>query len=260
MESLKWKYYQYRKTQDYPVYLRVVPDEGHTKLEHLFNELGFSEVPEKDSKKISLQRSLTRILTIQGAGARLQQQINGSSILDKFGHESLSLQGTTPVYTYRRVGVMGLPLQRTLWDLAINNDNLQTDQMVGLRVMLTRYLAFALSEQGLISYWGTVKDETIIVMKQGDSFGEAVFVDEARGMVFWNGGEMRLPTHLKFLRKDKDHRAAGKMSREELISFLSVSTCLLSFTGISTTMKRAIYALSSRSTGSYATPEAPATL
>lgn len=256
----KWSYFQYRKPQDYPVYLRVEPVEGHSKLLHLFQEMGFGQIPEKDAKKISLQKPHTRMLTVQGAGARVQQQLNGSNLLDQFGHESLSLQGQTPVYTYRRVGVMALPSSSTLWDLAINNEMLQTEQMVGLRVVLTRFLAFALAELGVISYWGTVKDGTIIVMKQGDSFGEAVFIDEFLKMIFWNGGEMKLGTNLKFLRKDKGHAVASKMSREELISFLSVNSCLLSFTGISGAMKRAIYALSAKSSASYAASENSAIL
>jgi hypothetical protein len=252
MESQKWSYYQYRRQQDYPVYLRIHADEGHSKLQHLFMELGFSSLSEKDTKRISLQKPHTRMLTIQGAGARLQHQITGSTLLDQFGSESLSIQGNLPIYTYRKVGVMGLPVNKTLWDLAINNDSLETVQMVGLRIVLTRFLAFALSDLGILSYWGTVKDDTIIIMKQVDSFGEAVFLDESRNMAYWNGGEMKLPGHVKFLRKDKDHKITSKMNREELISFLSVSTCLLSFSGITHNMKRAIYSLTTRASGSYA--------
>ncbi len=100
----------------------------------------------------------------------------------------------------------------------------------------------------------TVKDETVIVMKQLQSFGEAVLIDVNKRVVFSNGGEMRLGSSLKVLRKDVE-RPASSMSREELISFLSVSTCLLSFNGISHSMKKAIYELSAQATGSYAASE-----
>lgn len=251
METIKWNYFQYRKNFGYPVYLRFKNDDLHPKFVHLVNELGFQELTDKESRKIPLDRAYTKVLTIQCASARLQQQINGSDLLDKFGLESLSIQGGTPVYTYRKVGIMAVPQGRTLWDLAINHDMSQTDQMVGLRVILVRFLSQALAEQGVLAYWGTVKDENIIIMKQNQSFGEAVLIDFKQRVVFSNGGETRFGAGLKIIRKDKDVKASTSISREELISFLSVSTCLLSFTGISQSMKKAIYEISAQVTASY---------
>jgi hypothetical protein len=45
------------------------------------------------------------------------------------------------------------------------------------------------------------------------------------------------------------------MSREDLIGFMSVSTCLLSFNGVTPAMKKAIYDLSVFTSGSYAVTE-----
>lgn len=247
----KWSYFQYRRNHNYPVYLRFRHDELNPKFTHLVNELGFQELTDSEAKKIPIQSKLTKVLTIQCASARLQRQINGSDLLDKYGHESLSLQAGIPVYTYRKVGIMAVPMGRTLWDLAINHEITQTDQMVGLRVILVRYLAQALSELGVLAYWGTVKDETVVIMKQQQSFGEAVLIDLQRRVIFSNGGEVKLAAGLKIIRKDKEVKGSPQLSREELISFLSVSTCLLSFTGISPSMKRAIYDISAEASASY---------
>lgn len=255
MEAIKWNYFQYRKGYDYPVYIRFKQDELNPKFSHLLSEMGFTDLTEVESKKIPLQRSHTRVLTIQSAGSRLQLQINGSDLLDKYGAESLSLQMGMPVYTYRKVGVMGLPLTKTLWDLAIHPDLSHTDQMIGLRIILVRYLAQALAEQGVLSYWGTMKDDSVIVMKQLQSFGEAVFIDTSKKVIFSNGGVLKLGTSLKILRKDKEVSHSSVMSREDVIGFLSVSTCLLSFNGITHSMKKAIYELSSSVSGSYAGAE-----
>lgn len=255
METTKWNYFQYRKGNDYPVYVRFKQDELNNKFTHLLNEIGFTILAETDSKKIQLHRLHTKILTIQNASSRLQQQISGSDTLDKYGLESLSLQQGMPVYTYRRVGIMGLPHSKTLWDLAIHPEMNNTDQMVGLRVILVRFLAQALSEMGVLSYWGTVKDDTVIIMKQVNSFGEAVFIDVNKKVIFSNGGEIKLGSSLKIIRKDKEVPHAMLMSREDLIGFLSVSTCLLSFTGITPSMKKSIYELSSHTRGSYAPSE-----
>jgi hypothetical protein len=255
MEALKWNYFQYRKTHDYPIFVRFQEAQLNPKFSHLLAEMGFDLLTTVETKKIQLQKINTKILTIQEASARLEQQIMGSDLLDKYGSESLSLQMGMPVYTYRKVGVMGLPLSKPLWDLAIHSDLSQTEQMVGLRVILIRYLSQALAQQGVLCYWGTVKDGTVVVMKQLNSYGEAVLIDVNKKMIFSNGGEIKLGSSLKILRKDKEVKAAIQMGREDLIGFLSVSTCLLSFNGITPAMKKAIYELSSSASGSYASSE-----
>jgi hypothetical protein len=255
MEGTKWNYFQYRKQHDYPVYIRFKQDELNPKFTHLLTEMGFNSLTDSEAKKIPLQRSHTKILSIQEASSRLQQQINGSDLMEKYGPEALSLQMGMPVYTYRKVGVMGLPLSKTLWDLAIHPELSHTEQMVGLRVILVRYLSQALAEQGVLCYWGTVKDDAVIVMKQIQSFGEAVLIDANKRMIFSNGGEIKFGSSLKIIRKDKEVRHASFMSREDIIGFMSVSTCLLSFHGITHSMKKAIYELSTHISGSYAVSE-----
>ncbi len=260
MDLIKWTYFQFRKQYDYKIFIRFKAEDLNSKFNHLLSELGFSEMVEKDSKKISLTQSQTKVLTVQYASARLNQMINGSDILDKFGSESLSLQAGTPVYTYRKVGLMGVPIQKNLWDLALNSDLSQTDQMVGLRIMLVRYLSLALADQGVLSYWGTVKDGSVLVMKQGQSFGEAVFIDWNKKVIFSNGGETKCHSQIKMIRMDKEQKASGYMGREEIISFLSVSTCLLSFQGISMAMKRSILELSGNLSATYSVSESTANL
>jgi hypothetical protein len=139
--------------------------------------------------------------------------------------------------------------------MALLPESTQTDHMVGLRIMLVRYVSQALAEQGVISYWGTIKDDTVLVMKQLNSFGEAIFIDMDKRCIFSNGGEIRLSSNLKIIRKDKEARTSAVMSREELISFLSVSTCLLSFNGITPSMRKAIYELSMKATATYSSIE-----
>jgi hypothetical protein len=255
MEATKWSYFQFRKNHQYKIYIKFKQDELNPKFSHLLQELGFSALDEGEVKKVQLQKDNSKMLTVQEASARLQLQIHGSDILDKYGPESLSLHMGVPLYTFRRVGVMGQPVSKSLWDLAIHSDISQTDQMVGLRIILVRFLSQALAEQGIISYWGTLKEDTIYMMKQAQSFGEAVFIDLQKRMIFYNGGEAKLGPTLKIIRRDQEAVHSSLMSREDLIGFMSVSTCLMSFNGITPAMKKNIYELSSRASGSYATSE-----
>lgn len=255
MDATKWTYFQFRKNHQYQIYVRFKQDELNPKFSHLLEELGFATLVESEVKKVHLQKDNSKILTVQEASARLQLQIHGSDILDKYGPESLSLHMGIPLYTFRKVGVMGQPVSKALWDLAIHSDISQTDQMVGLRIILVRFLSQALADLGVISYWGTFKEDKIFMMKQGQSFGEAVFIDLHKRMIFYNGGEAKLGATLKIIRKDQEAVYSSLMSREDLIGFLSVSTCLMSFNGITSAMKKNIYELSSRASGSYATTE-----
>src|SRR5215211_6186825 len=105
MQNYKFRYFQFRRTLDYPIFLRFKEEELDPKFLHLLGELGFNELTEQDSKKIQLQRVFTKMLTVQFASARLNQQMNGSD-LDRFGAEVLSIQAGTPIYTYKKVGIM----------------------------------------------------------------------------------------------------------------------------------------------------------
>ncbi len=249
--EIKWTYFQYRKNSNYPVYLRFKSEDLQDKFKHLLSEMGFHQLTDDESKKISLQKASTKILTVQTASARLQRQIMGSDILDQYGLESISLQVGIPVYTYRKVGVMIIPQNRVWWELGLNGEIHQTDQMVGLRIILVRFLAHALADFGVLCYWGTYKDNHVVIMKQSQSFGEAVLIDVNKKMIYSNGGEAKLGAGLKILRKDKDESIPGIFKREDLISFLSVSTCLLSFSGISQAMRSSVMELSRFSSASF---------
>ncbi|MFL5786099.1 MAG: hypothetical protein ACJ76H_15885 [Bacteriovoracaceae bacterium] len=252
----RWNYYQYRKLHDYPIYVRVNADEISPKFVHLLVEMGLSLLTETEVKKISLQKAHSRVLTVQSASPRIERQISGSDLLDKYGLESVSIMNGLPVYTYRRVGLLAMPFGRNLWDLAVSSEISHTDQMVGLRVVLARFLAMALADMGVLCYWGTVKDGAVILMKQSQSFGESVLIDVDRRTIFSQGGEMRIGNNLRIVRRDVEGRHSGHISREEIISSLSVNSCLLSFTGITPAMKRSIYSMSSFVTASYSPVEA----
>ncbi|MES2528046.1 MAG: hypothetical protein V4598_13210 [Bdellovibrionota bacterium] len=251
----RWNYYQYRKLHQYPIFVRVNADDVNPKFQHLIGEMGFSLLTDIEVKKINLQKAHSRILTVQGAGPRVQAQISGSDLLDKYGMESLSYMNGLPVYTYRKVGLLAMPMTRNLWDLAVSSDIHHTDQLVGLRVVLARFLAMALADMGVLCYWGTVKDGAVVLMKQSQSFGESVLIDFERRTIFSQGGEMRIGNNLKIIRRDGENRTSSLISREELISYLSVTSCLLSFTGITPSMKRSIYSLSAGAMASYGLSE-----
>lgn len=251
----RWNYYQYRKLHQYPIYVRVSADEVNPKFQHLLGEMGFTLLTDVEVKKISLSKAHSRILTVQSASPRVERQIMGSDLLDKYGNESFTIMSGMPIYVFRKVALLAMPMGRNLWDLAISSEIANTDQMIGLRIVLARFLSMALSEMGILCYWGTVKDGAVILMKQAQSFGESVLIDYERKTVFSQGGEMRIGNALRLIRKDVEGKHSPHMGREDLISFLSVHSCLLNFTGITPEMKRVIYALSAGVMATYSVSE-----
>lgn len=248
----RWTYFQFQKSHGYPIYIRFQLENLDAKLKHLLGEMGFESLDEKESKKIPLHKSHTRILTVQTAGPRVQMQLAGSEILDKYGLETLTFQAGIPIITYRRVGLLALPPGKVLWDLALSQNLSVAEQVVGIRVIFARFLAQALSDHGVISYWGYYKDGSLLVSKQGEAQGESVIIDFQNRIAFYPGGAVKIGNSLKILRRDKDVPQTTPMSREDLISFLSVNTCLLSFQGISPPMKKSVYELTQYASGAYA--------
>jgi hypothetical protein len=255
MGQSQWSTFEFRKNGNYQVYIRLKQEDLNAKHLHLFTEIGFSQLNEAELKKIQLNKPLVRILTINKANTRFLQVINSSDILDELGPESLGFYSGNYTYIYRKVGIMLLSLGNQFWDLELTPDLSHTDQMVGLRIMLVRFLAHALSDQGIISYWGTVKDGSVIMMKQLQSFGEAIFIDVRNKVIFSNGGETKFSTGISIIRKDNHLRKNKFMTREDLIGFLSVNTCLFSFSNITSSMKKNIFELSSLSTASFSFSE-----
>lgn len=242
MADLQWQYYQFKKKHGYPVFLRLKKSEiGHNIL-HVITEQGFEALSDLESKKIPLTKPTTRILTIQVASGRSLALIQTSDTLDKYGHESLSIYGGVPHYTYRQIGMMSLP-QKSLWDFYCRGDLSTPEQLVGVRVILVRFLAHILADQGILFYWGAIKGQTVELMKQHQSLGEAVMIDLKKKIILAPGSEISGLGNIKFHRKDKEHPGYSVISREEFISFLSVSQCLLSFTGLHPAMKISAYEL-----------------
>jgi hypothetical protein len=243
MADLQWQYYQFKKKHGYPVFLRLKKSDVSPNILHVITEQGFEILSDVESKKIPIAKPTTRILTLQVAAGRSLSLIQTSDSLDKYGQESLSLYGGVPHYTYRQIGLMNLPLNKILWDFYCRGDLTTTEQLVGVRVILVRYLAHVLADQGVLFYWGTVKGQTVELMKQNQSMGEAVMIDLNKKIIVSPGSELQSMGQVKFHRKDKEFPNLTQLQREDFISYLSVSHCLLGFTGLTPAMKSAAYEL-----------------
>lgn len=257
MSTIKWTYYQFKKKHQYPVYVRLHPEVELSKLTQVLGEVGFDLLTDAEVRNISLQKAGVKLLTVQEASGKILSQLQTSDSLDQYGLESLSIHGGVSVYTHRKVAVMMTPSGKPLWDMALVTTNHSSEHMMGMRVVMTRYLSLALAPFGVISYWGTSKDDGVIIMKQNQSHGESVFIDHKKKLIFSFHGESQFNHGLHIHRLDQNKKVGLNLTKEELMSFLSVSTCLMSFTGLSVEMKKSIVDLCMSSTASYYWQDAP---
>ena len=250
-EKAKTVIFQWQKDQDYPVFLRTDRDMMEGRLQKLVSDLGFTEVPDKDHKKVSLTRAGTRVLNLTRASHRVHMQVRTSDSLDHYGAETLHPHTGCEVYLHRRIGMMVFAQQTSVWELGLASTLETTEELMGLRVMLNRYLSWALAPHGIIGFWGVSTGDGFVVMKQAQSFGEAVFVDIARRQTYSSMGTKPFEGVFTILRADKGAVAGKTLNGEELVSFLSTHTTYFSNQGLPLTLRKAALALGSMARGEW---------
>lgn len=122
---------------------------------------------------------------------------------------------------------------------------------MGLRVMLNRYLTWALAPHGIIGFWGVATGDGFVVMKQSQSFGEAVFVDVTKRRTFSSAGAKPFEGIFTILRADKGATPGKFIGAEELVSFLSTHTTYFSNQGLPAGLRKAALSLGAMSRGEW---------
>jgi hypothetical protein len=241
MSEINFSYYQFNKDLGYQIYLRFEDLEFETQLGDVLGIMGFDKVERDNVKNINFDPLQTKVLKITKASPGVSRQITRSDFLsDKYGPESVSKNGRYNVYRYKKVAMMVFSENSGLWELGIkdigNHD--------ALRVIFTRFLSYALAPVGVVGFWGVPVDEGFVVMSPKAANFEAIFVDIKKNVVITFDGVKSIDHELQILRLDSTlANEARPMSREALISFLTVNTNYLSQYGLSSKIKNALYAI-----------------
>ena len=186
MKDSKFSYYQYQKDLGYEVYLRFDDFDFENQFTEVLSMMGFDKVERTEIKNHSFDRYHTRILKVAKATPQEARQIDRVDfVFDKYGPESLSQMGSYDVYRYKNTGMMILGAQSYLWELGIKN----TINQDALRVILTRYLSFALASKGVVGFWGVPVEQGFVVMNSTAAQHESVFVDLAQNVLITYDGK-----------------------------------------------------------------------
>ena len=247
MNEKKFSYYQYRKALGYSVFVRFEEAEFEKKFVDTLSLLGFDPVERKEVKDIELNPKTTKILRVVRANNRVAKKITLPEFGDsRYGDEQVSRVGVHSVYCYRNIAMMIYGEQTLMWELGVKDAENQT----AMRVVFTRFLSFALAEQGVIGLWGVPVEEGFVVLSPKEASFESIFVDVKKQLILTFEGERELNQGCQILRLDSTLKSESRrLSSEELLSFLSMRTTFISPLGMKSFLRSDIWELAQTANG-----------
>lgn len=244
----KITYFQFGAQLDYPIFIGVSLEEFDSSLTGFLTQCGFDLLTQEGGESIEKRlqgREHGRLLKIDKAGMRASQQIMRSTESDRFGNESVVSKEGYRVYRYRGLGLLIFSFGATQWTLGVTQDFGTESALSASRSIVNRYLSWALSPIGVAGFWGTPVDEGVVLMKQGDAGGEAVFFDVLKNRLLCRDGAKPFSSDFKIIRLDTILKNRSvRMGREEMPGFLSVHSTYMSTEGLSLPIRQVIQTLS----------------
>jgi len=237
----KIQYYQFQKELGYQVFIRFEDEEFESQYVDILMTLGFSKIKDEELKSITFDKNETKILKVQEATPRVAKQIYQSHAMEKYGNEHLTPKGSYEVYGYKGVAMMVFGEGNYFWELGLIGN--QADDNAA-KTVFVRYIGWALASQGVLSFWGVPVDEGIVVMKPIESNFENILIDINKNIFISKDGIKPIGAGAQILRLDemlKDR--TRRMSKEALVSFLSMNSSYLSYQGIPFSLKQSILRL-----------------
>lgn len=243
-------YYQYQKELNLPVYLSFFQEDMGPGFFEFLSSMKFTKLDEKETK-IALESlkkfNSARCLNIFEATPGVSRQILTTMESDQYGMESVISQPGYRVYRYKGVGLMVYSFGVKEWEFGCYSDfgsTREKEKQIAAKIILHRFLSWALVSQGILGLWGVSVHEGMVLQRPLESKGEAVFLDMVRNKIISLDGIKKLGPTFKILRLDPTlHGRNVRMTREELLSFLSIHCSYMDYAGLSIPVRQMIQTL-----------------
>lgn len=246
-ETTKYMYFQYLKGTELPVYLKIELGEGLGELVDFVASFGFYSLSDAEAEVAQTQlRSHfeARVLTISQASNGLERQIQQGVESDRFGAESLTPRKGYKVYRYKGVALMVYSIAAKEWTMGAVSSACTEEFKNAWRMIFNRYLGWALAPLGYVGFFGVPVEEGCLILKARESLGECVFIDVMRARVLSLDGEQMLGPKFNFIRLGATLKGrAVKMTKEDLFSFLCLSTSYFDYDGLPVPVRQMIQVL-----------------
>ena len=244
MEDSNYKYFQFAKEYDYPIYIKYCLSEFSPELSSFLIRNRFTELSDADS--VEIQNNIgsvkyMRILELSEATNQIMREIERFGENDKFGDESIWPKEGHKMYKFRDTALMIYSFMAPEWQLAVSCDFGSEKENHKDKVVINRFLSWALAPFGIVGFWGVPVDEGVVVMRQNKSIGEAFFIDIQNRNVITLDGIRKLSSKFKILRLKSLLRGKNvRMSKEEYLSFLTIHCTYFDFEGLSIPVRQVI--------------------
>jgi hypothetical protein len=251
----KKTFFQFQKDLALPIYVTADLTTFDPSFVEFLMKLKFTKLTEKEEVEAQSQitkNSLARVLHISEASPLVAKQIHSSMESDRYGAESIIPKNGYRVYRFKDLGLMVYSFNAREWQLGCYKDFGATSVAANSRMMMSRFLTWALVPHGILGMWGVTVDDGMVAQRPGDSKGEAVFIDVVGLRMISLDGVKKMRSHFKILRLDPTLKGRNiKMTSEELLTFLSAHCAYLDPSGLSVPVRQMVQALSKITEGLY---------
>ncbi len=248
--------YQYQKELGLPVYIVLDTQSFESGLGEFMAAMKFSklsEAEEKSATEIMKKNNASRCLNMSEASPSVSRQIQSTMESDRYGLESVIPKPGYQVYRYKDVGLMVYSFGVKAWEFGCYSDfgsSKEPAKILAARIVIHRFLSWALVHHGILGLWGVTVDDGMVLQKNRESKGEAVFVDVVGNRILSLDGIKKLGPKFKVLRLDPTLRGRNiRMTNEELLSFMSAHCSYLDYTGLSVPVRQMIQTLAKMTEG-----------
>lgn len=244
----KKSYFQYQKDLNLPVYLSADLSSFESSFGEFLAKMKFHKLSDKEEAAALEEikkNNKARILHVSEATPLVAKQIQGMMESDRYGAESIIPKDGYKVYRYKDTGLMVYSFGAKEWQLGCYKDFGSNEVMLASRMVINRFLSWALVPHGIVGLWGVTVDDGMVAQRAIDSKGEAVFIDVKELRMITLDGVKKLRPHFKILRLDPTLKGRNiRMTSEELLSFLSAHCSYFDSVGLSVPVRQMIQALS----------------
>jgi hypothetical protein len=249
----KKTYFQYQKDLNLPIYLSADLGVFESSFGEFLSKMKFHKLTDKEEATALdeiKKNNHARILHITEASPLVAKQIQSTMESDRYGAESIIPKDGYRVYRHKDVGLMVYSFGAKEWQLGCYKDFGASQFSYAGRMVLNRFLSWALVPHGLVGFWGVSVDDGMVAQRPIDSRGEVVFIDVVGLRMISFEGVKKLRPHFKILRLDPTLKGRNiKMTSEELLSFLSAHCSYMDTSGLSVPVRQMIQALSKMTEG-----------
>ena len=248
---------EYLPDEGRSIYLEVDPNQFPSHLEELVVGMGFVPwVPSVDETAKSFldkrveQDSQTKILKLRVATPNIPRQIRVTTQSDPYGEESITFKGHYHVYRYHRLAMIIYSYNASWWEGGVFQDFGAPSNIDQGRIIINRFLSWALLPHGFIGFWGRAMERGGLVTTSRQANGEAMFINiEERKLLLPTGG-LPLGADFKIFRSDPIAKNNNRpIPPEELLSYLHYHHTFMDYLGPTTAVRQMLQAISQRIPG-----------